>query len=334
MSTFDRRILILLSAILLAALAMPVLAQHKTYHLGRKATAAEIAGWNIDVRPDGKGLPPGSGTVDQGEKVYDSHCAVCHGTFGESNEYLALTGVAERLNHATTLYDYINRAMPFPHSKSLTPDQVYAAVAYVLNLNNLVGSDFVANRETLPKLKLPATDKMKPYPPMMHINGKSKVQNTACMHNCAKDVKVTASLPKGFVKNMYGDISDNFRGLETMNERQPPADELPADSDTRIKPESGAKTAAADPAPQLIHKYGCVACHAMDHKIVGPAFQQVAAHYAGNSGAVAHLLHKIRHGGTGVWGRIPMPPQAGPSDKELADIVHWVLSQKPPKKTN
>jgi cytochrome c len=324
-----------LFAIALLALSLPAFAQHKNYHLGRKATAAEIAGWNIDVRPDGKGLPPGSGSVDQGEQVYESHCSVCHGTFGESNQYLALTGVAERLNDATTLYDYIHRAMPFPHSKSLTPDQVYAAAAYVLNLNNLVDSDFVANRETLPKVKLPAHDKMKPYAPMMHINGKSAVQNKACMRNCAKDVKVTASLPKGFVKNMYGDISDNFRGLATMNKRQPPADELPADSDTRIKPKGSSKgtaqAAAKDPAPQLIHKYGCVACHSVDHKVIGPAFRQVAAHYKGKSDAVSHLTHKIRHGGSGVWGQIPMPPQAGPSDKELADIIHWVLAQKPAK---
>lgn len=333
MSRSDRHIIPILCALLLATIALPALAQHKSYHLGRKATAAEIAGWNIDVRPDGKGLPPGSGTVDQGEKVYESHCSMCHGTFGESNEYLALTGIPERLSHATTLFDYINRAMPFPHSKSLTPDQVYAAVAYVLNLNNLVDSDFVANRETLPALKLPATKLMTTYPPLMHVHGKSKVQNTACMRDCVKDVKITGSLPKGFIKNMYGDISDNFRGLETMNERQPPNDELPNDSDTRIKAK-GDKVASSDPAPQLIHTYGCVACHAVDHKIVGPAFQQVAEHYKGNAGAVAHLEQKIRHGGKGVWGQIPMPPQTRPSDKELADIVHWVLTQKPGNASN
>ncbi len=331
MSRSDRRPAALL-AIVLLAFALPAFAQHKNHHLGRKATAAEIAGWNIDVRPDGQGLPPGSGTVAQGEQVYESHCSVCHGTFGESNEYLALTNVGERLNYATTLYDYINRAMPFPHSKSLTHDQVYAAVAYVLNLNNIVDSDFVANRETLPKVKAPTRDTMKAYPPMMHINGKSKVQNTACMHDCASNVKVTASLPKGFVKNMYGDISDNFRGLETMNERQPPDAELPADSDTRVKPASAAaKSADASPGPALIKKYGCVACHGVDHKIIGPGYTEVAAHYAGDAGAVAHLKHKIRHGGAGVWGQIPMPPQSAPSDKEVDELVHWVLGLKSAK---
>lgn len=331
MSKSDHTLLTRWLALLLTACALPAFAQHKNYQLGRKATAAEIAGWNIDVRPDGKGLPPGSGTVDQGETVYETHCAMCHGTFGESNEYMSLTGIPAKLNHATTLFDYINRAMPFPHSKSLTPDQVYAAVAYVLNLNNLVDSNFVASRKTLPGLKLPALPKMKPYPPMMHVHGKGDVHNTACMRDCVKNVKITGSLPKGFVKNLYGDISDNFRGLETMNERQPPQDELPAGSDTRI-PAKGS-TAAANPVPKLLHKYACTACHGIDHKIVGPAFDEVAAHYQGNPKAVAHLLHKIRHGGSGVWGQVPMPPQAGPSDKELSEIVHWVLSRKPATKS-
>jgi S-disulfanyl-L-cysteine oxidoreductase SoxD len=331
MSRYKRHLTTLL-AVLLLALTLPALAQHKKYNLGRKATKAEIAGWNIDVRPDGQGLPPGSGSVDQGEKVYDSHCAVCHGTFGESNEYLPLTGVGDRLNDATTLFDYINRAMPFPHSKSLTPDQVYAAAAYVLNLNNIVDSDFVANSKTLPKVKMPGQGKMIPYEPMMHVHGKSAVQNTACMHNCVKDVKITSRLPKGFVKNMYGDISTNFRGLATMNERQPPNAELPADSDTRKQSAADkAKAAAANPGPTLIKKYGCVACHAIDHKVIGPAFREVATHYAGKSDAVAHLQHKIRHGGSGVWGQIPMPPQAAPSDKEVDEIIHWVLGLKPAK---
>lgn len=312
-----------LAAALLLAVTVPAHASSKKYNLGRKATAAEIAGWNIDVRPDGQGLPAGQGSVDQGQEVYDNNCAVCHGTFGESNEYIPLTGVATKLNDATTLYDYINRAMPFPHSKSLTHDQVYAVAAYVLNLNNIVDSDFVANKETLPKVKMPAHDKMKPYAPMMHVNGKGDVHNPACMKDCVKSVKVTNELPPKFVQSMYGDLRDNFRGLATMNNQTPAADELPG---------GGAQAASkADPAPQLIQKYGCVACHGIDHKIVGPGFREVADKYKGNDKAVDHLTHKIRAGGAGVWGSIPMPPQSGPSDKEVADIVHWVLAGAPEK---
>ena len=309
-----------LAAILLLTAALPAQAQGK-YGLGQKATPEQIAGWNIDVRPDGAGLPDGQGSVAEGNEVYDANCASCHGTFGESNSYLALTGVATRLNYATTLFDYINRAMPFPHSKSLTANQVYAAAAYVLNLNDIVPSDFVANKDTLPKVKMPAHDKVKPFPGLMSVKGTPDVHNVACMKDCAKDVKVSASLPAGFVENLYGDIRDNFRGLQTMNEQAPPASELPGNATSK----------AAIDVPALLGTYACSACHALDHKLVGPAFQDVAAKYQGNAGAVQHLTDKIRKGGAGVWGPIPMPPQSGPSDAELAAIIHWVLSQ-PAKK--
>ena len=319
MLKFDRYAGALAAALLLAS-ALPAHAENK-YGLGKKATPEQIAGWNIDVRPDGTGLPPGQGSVAQGNEVYDANCASCHGTFGESNSYIALTNVGARLNYATTLFDYINRAMPFPHSKALTADQVYAAAAYVLNLNDIVPSDFVANKDTLPKVKMPAHDKVKAFPGLMSIKGTPDVHNVACMKNCAKDVKVTASLPAGFVENLYGDIRDNFRGLAIMNEQAPPASELPG-GDTAKAPEDGSK---------LIEKYACTACHAVDHKIVGPAFDDVAAKYKGNSGAVEHLTQKIRKGGSGVWGPIPMPPQSGPSDEELATLIHWVLT-RPAKK--
>ncbi len=316
MSRSDRLVGVL-AGLLLLAMAVPAVAQISDYNLGRKATAGEIAGWNIDVRPDGQGLPDGQGSVAQGADVYDADCASCHGTFGESNQYLPLTGIETRLNYATTLFDYINRAMPFPHSKSLTADQVYAASAYILNLNNIVPADFVADRDTLPKVKMPSRDKMKPYPGLMSVHGKPDVHNVACMKDCVKDVEVTARLPAGFVKNLYGDISDNFRGLETMNEAGAPV--------------FSAAPAAASGGAALVQKYGCTACHAVDHKILGPAFHEVAGKYQGDSGANAHLIKKIRAGGSGVWGTVPMPPQSDPPDLDLAAIVHWVLAL-PPKK--
>jgi S-disulfanyl-L-cysteine oxidoreductase SoxD len=295
----------------LLAAAMPLRAQVK-YNLGKKATPSEIAGWNIDVRPDGTGLPDGQGSVAQGNEVYDANCASCHGTFGESNEYLALTGVGTKLNYATTLFDYINRAMPFPHSKSLSADQVYAATAYVLNLNNVVPADFVANKETLPKVKMPNRDKMKPFPGMMSIHGKPDVHNIACMKDCEKDVKVTASLPPGFVKNLYGDIQDNFRGLATMNELAPAADSLPA-------PVTDGAT--------LVEQHGCTACHAIDHKVVGPSFRDVADKYRDKTDAMQLLTKKVRDGGSGVWGPIPMLPHPDVSTADMDIMVHWVLKQ-------
>ena len=334
MSKSDRAASIFAFALMFGAL--PGAHAAVKYNLGREATPAEIAGWNIDVRPDGQGLPKGQGSVSQGNDIYDANCASCHGTFGESNSYLALTGgkgslgtstpvssVGSKLNYATTLYDYINRAMPFPHSKSLTADQVYAVTAYVLNLNDIVPADFVANQDTLPKVKMPNRHGFKPYPGLMSIHGKPDVHNTACMKNCEKDVKVTASLPKGFVKNMYGDMRDNFRGLATMNEQAPPASTLPGGGAT-------AGPSSKDGA-KLFEAHGCVACHAVDHKIVGPAFRDVAAKYHGKSDAVAYLMKKIHNGGSGVWGDAPMPPQVTVSDADLKILVDWVLAQKAAK---
>ncbi|MCE5233573.1 MAG: c-type cytochrome [Mizugakiibacter sp.] len=312
------------AAAALALIGIALAAHARDYGLGHPASAQQIAGWDIDVRPDGTGLPDGQGSVADGEQVYEANCAACHGTFGDSNEYIALAGgvgslasgapvrtVGSKLNYATTLFDYINRAMPFPHSKSLSADEVYAVAAYVLNLNDIVPADFVANRQTLPAVKMPNRDGFKPFPGMMSVRGKPDVRNTACMKDCEKAVAITGQLPAGFVEGMYGDIRDNFRGLATMNEAPPPA---------------GAAPAGAPSGHALTQQYGCVACHGTDKAIVGPAFRDVARKYQGDATATAHLTRKIREGGSGVWGSVPMPPQTGPSDVELTAIIQWVLA--------
>ena len=326
MSKFDR---LAIAAAVALALGTGVAAA-KNYNLGRTATAQEIAGWDIDVLADGTGLPAGQGSVSDGESVYDANCAMCHGTFGESSDYIPLAGggdrtVGKHLNAAPTLYDYINCAMPFPHSKTLTPDQVYAVSAYVLNLNNLVPADFVANKDTLPKVKMPAAPTYYLFEGLMRIHGKPDTHNTACMSNCAKDVKVTASLPKGFVENMYGDIRDNFNPLYTMNTVEPP------------KLDAGGGAAAAGGGAdtkgwQLVQDNGCTACHGLDNAVVGPGFREVAAKYKADPEAGSkHLHQKIREGGSGVWGQIPMPPQPGLSDADLDTIVKWVIAGAPDK---
>ncbi len=175
------------------------------FNSGTAPTQAQIAGWDIDARgDDGAGLPPGKGTVDQGAELYAQQCAVCHGTFGEGEgRYPKLTGgegtlTAERPEpsvgsywpFAPTLWDYIDRAMPFPAPHSLSAGEVYAITAYVLNINNVVPNDFVADRDSLPKVKMPNRDHFvwdDPRP--------DTVSGTACMERCEKpeDVKIVST---------------------------------------------------------------------------------------------------------------------------------------------
>lgn len=157
----------------LAALATGVLialpASADRLGLGRDATPGEIAAWDIDVRPDGQGLPEGSGSVAEGEAIYQEQCSSCHGVFGEGmGRWPALSGGEGTLTEdrpektigsywpfASTVYDYVHRAMPFGYAQSLSDDDVYAVTAYLLNLNYLVEDDFVLSRETLGEVEMP-----------------------------------------------------------------------------------------------------------------------------------------------------------------------------------
>lgn len=166
---------VMFAAALLAANAAPAIAAgaHKPFGYGTPATAEQIKGWDIDARgEDGKGLPPGKGDVNHGAEVFADQCAVCHGTFGEGEgRYPKLAGgngtltadrpeptVGSYWPFAPTLWDYINRAMPFTSPRTLSADDVYALTAYVLNLNNIVPADFVADKDSLPKVKMPNHD--------------------------------------------------------------------------------------------------------------------------------------------------------------------------------
>ena len=151
--------------------------QAPRFGFGRAATAAEIRAWDIDVRPDGAGLPPGRGTVAQGAAVYAAKCEACHGAAGRNGPFDALVGREPRAGfpfgrdpslvrtvgnywpYATTLYDYIHRAMPWMQPGSLEPDEVYGLVAYLLFLNEIVREDAVMDAVTLPKVVMPAHDR-------------------------------------------------------------------------------------------------------------------------------------------------------------------------------
>jgi cytochrome c len=153
------------------ALAGAAAAQIKPHHygIGTVATSEQIAGWDIDVRPDGQGAPPGKGSVKQGETIYMERCAACHGEFGESagrwpqlaqgkgtlasNDPVKTVG--SYFPYLSSVFDYVRRAMPFGDAQSLTNDELYAVVAYVLNLNDIVDDSFVLSKETWTKVKMP-----------------------------------------------------------------------------------------------------------------------------------------------------------------------------------
>lgn len=172
-----------------AAAADPYPPGHFGY--GRAPTPQEIAGWAIAVRPDGQGLPPGHGTVDHGADVFAQQCAACHGTFGEGEARFPklagegkLTGdrpepvVGNYWPYATTLFDYVNRAMPFPAPHTLPPNDVYAIVAYILNLNDIAPNDFVADQTSLPAVKMPNRNGF------IWTDPRPDTHDSECMHAC------------------------------------------------------------------------------------------------------------------------------------------------------
>ena len=138
--------------------------------LGKPIDPAEIAAWDISILPDGTGLPPGSGTPAQGAPIYAQKCFMCHGENGKGGVNAALVGggpltgidsgktIANFWPYATTVFDYIRRAMPWQQPRSLTNDEVYALTAYILALNKLIGENDEMNAKTLPKVKMPNRD--------------------------------------------------------------------------------------------------------------------------------------------------------------------------------
>jgi S-disulfanyl-L-cysteine oxidoreductase SoxD len=157
--------------LLAASLAWPLVAQSPTYGLGRAAKPNEIKAWDFAISPDGKELPPGSGSSADGARIYAASCAGCHGKTGKEGPNDVLVGGQGTLNtskpvktvgsywpYATTIWDYINRAMPYNKPGSLSADQVYAVTAYLLSLNGIIKEEAVMNAKTLPQVKMPNRD--------------------------------------------------------------------------------------------------------------------------------------------------------------------------------
>lgn len=174
------------------------------YAYGQTATEEQIAGWDIDIRPDGMGLPPGGATPEDGEMLYEEKCASCHGSFGEGvGRYPVLAGGEGTLTedrpektvgsfwpYASTLWDYIHRAMPFTAPESLSDEEVYATTAYVLYLNDLIDYDFELTQENLADVEMPNKDGF-------FLDDRPDVKAKRCMKNCKKpgSVKIVSEPP-------------------------------------------------------------------------------------------------------------------------------------------
>src|SRR5215212_5862864 len=188
---------------ILVAFAGTAFATDPKLNIGRVATPAEIAGWDIDVRPDGQGLPPGKGSVKEGEQVYMGKCAACHGEFGESAgrwpQVAGGTGslasdnpvktIGSYFAHLSTVFDYVRHAMPFGDAQSLTNDELYAVTAYMLFLNDIVDEKFVLSRENFASVKMPNASGF--YDDDRETTEKAFWNPKPCMADCKSEVKIT-----------------------------------------------------------------------------------------------------------------------------------------------
>lgn len=344
------------------------------YGVGRPATEAEIKAWDIDVRPDFKGLPRGSGTVDQGADIWDSTCAVCHGSFGESNSVFTpliggttqddiISGRVAALTESghpsrttlmkvptvSTLWDYIHRAMPWDNPKSLTPDQVYAVLAYMLNLAEIVDDDFTLSDETIAEVqeKMPNRNGMVFWEGLWKVNGTPDVKNVACMSDCDAGDAPTSTLPD-YARDAHGNLAAQMRIVGPVRGANTLAPVLTGTVDDNVEQareharatiQSGAASVASEGAANgasddaaaqevmaLLTASNCMACHAVDKKVLGPSFADVAAKYQNKDGAVDTLITKVQKGGSGVWGAVPMPPHPTLSDDDARTMVEWMLA--------
>lgn len=304
--------------------------------VGRVALPEEIQAWNIDVRPDFEGLPPGSGSVKRGQELWEQQCASCHGMFGESTSvYRPIAGgttaqdvktgraatlasdaplvtTLSKLSTVSTLWDYIRRAMPWTVPKSLQNDEVYALVAYILNLGDIVPEDYVLSDANIDDAQalLPNRLGAVPFQPLWDIRGEPDVSNVACMKNCPTGVRITSEFPKEAL-SAHGSPAEQNRPWGPIR-------------GVTIEPQADVAKQTATPE-HLAQNAGCLACHGIERPSVGPAFTEIAAKYKGDERAEARLFEAVKTGSSGRWGAVAMPPQEI-DDQTLSAIINWLLA--------
>ncbi len=312
--------------------------------LGRAATPAEIKAWDIDVRPDFKGLPPGAGSVARGQDIWEAKCTSCHGVFGESNEVFTpivggttkkdiQTGRVEALSKGSeaqrstmmkvstlsTLWDYINRAMPWNNPKTLTHDEVYAVTAYILNLADILPADYTLSDRNIREVQemLPNRHGKSAKHGFWLPTGKPDVKNVACMRDCGPEPKIASRLPD-HARNSHGNLVEQTRNLGGVRGQV-----------TQAITAAAEKKSEFASVRDLTSKAACLGCHGIDKKVVGPGFNQVMEKYGKQDQAEAYLAGKIRSGGQGTWGQVAMPPATMISESEATLLARWILKGAP-----
>lgn len=287
-------------AVCLMAVAFGVHAADKTGHfgIGKPASAEEIAGWDIDIRPDGMGLPKSSGSVEDGEMLYEEKCASCHGFFGEGvGRYPIIAGgegtltnarpektVGSYWPYASTLWDYVHRAMPFTQPQSLSDEDVYAVTAYVLYLNDLVEYDFVLTADNLASIEMPNKDGF-------FFDDRPDTSNKACMENCKDPDSVSI-------------VSEPQMATLQLQEDQPEAEQVMTDG-------------------EKIYQQACQMCH--EAGVAG-------APMTGDAGAWTSRIEQGRDKllSNALQGIGIMPAKGGQmqlSDEEVGTAVDYLIRQ-------
>ncbi|MCE5971956.1 c-type cytochrome [Sinirhodobacter sp. WL0062] len=306
---------LVIATALTAPLAVPAFAE--PFGLGRAALPEEIAAWNLDVSPDGTGLPPGSGSVADGEELFSDRCAVCHGEFAEGvDNWPKLAGGMDTLNrkdplktvgsywpYLSTVWDYAHRSMPFGNAQTLSADETYAIVAYIIYSNDLVDDDFVLSNENFLEVEMPNADGF-------IVDDRETVEypefsKPACMENCKESVEITAHAT--VLDVTPNDPNDDAPAAEA------PATDAPAEEAAAPAAEAATEVAAAAPAevdPALVAAgetvfKKCKACHKIGEgakHATGPSLNGVVGRKAGGADGFKYSPAMIAAGEGGmVW---------------------------------
>ncbi|MEM1428820.1 MAG: c-type cytochrome [Pseudomonadota bacterium] len=254
-----------------ATMTEPAPAREGKFGLGRAAHPEEVASWDVDVLPDGRGLPEGSGDVWTGEEVFVDQCAACHGDFAEGvDNWPVLAGGFDTLadkdpvktvgsywQHLSTVWDYVNRSMPFGAAQTLSADETYAIVAYILYSNDLVDDDFVLTHENFAEVEMYNTDGfvIDDRPDLEYAQWRAE----PCMENCKQSVEIT-------MRATFLDVTPDDGGESVMNHGG--TEDTPVFSAAATDADTAADAAAGGVDPELVAAgekvfRRCSSCHAV-----------------------------------------------------------------------